>query len=166
MDISSLIKSHKKKSITISVVGVLFLIVVIFMVTNKIAPVSWGWWGDTNSADGVAISGYDAVAYHTQGVAEKGSAEKSYRWKDVDWHFVSDKNKALFMANSEKFSPQYGGYCAYAVSKGVTADANPESWIIQKGKLYLLADNQVKTSWADEEEDGIINQADENWRKR
>lgn len=166
MSILSLIKSHKKKSITVAAVGILFLVGGIFLVTNKIAPISWGWWGNINSTDGVAIGGYDVVAYHTEGLAKKGNATKSYLWQEVDWYFVSDENKALFMASPEKFIPQYGGYCAYAISKGVTAGSNSESWIIEKDKLYFLGNDQVKTSWVNEQEDGIINKADKNWLKR
>jgi YHS domain-containing protein len=62
-------------------------------------PVNTGWFG-------VAIKGYDTVAYHT----EKGKSEFSYQWNDAKWHFASGKNRDLFAAAPERYAPKYGGY--------------------------------------------------------
>lgn len=160
----SYVKSHKKRSIAIIVVVPLLALLMILN-ESKIAPVSMAlsFWGDVNNVDGVAIDGYDAVAYHVDGVSKKGDASKSFRWNDVNWYFASDVNRSLFMANPDRYAPLYGGYCAYAISKGVTAGIDPDAWIIQDGKLFLMASDDVTTSWLEEEKDGVKAKADERW---
>jgi len=59
---------------------------------------------------GVAIKGYDTVAYHTEGRAVKGNSEFSYTWNDAKWYFASEENKKLFAEDPERYSPQYGGH--------------------------------------------------------
>jgi YHS domain-containing protein len=81
----------------------------------------------TNSSTGIAINGYDPVAYFTEKMPVEGSAEISALWKGAKWHFASDKNRQTFLAMPDKYAPQYGGYCAFAVSYGSTATTVPES---------------------------------------
>jgi YHS domain-containing protein len=59
---------------------------------------------------GVAIKGYDTVAYHTEGRAVKGTRKISYEWNDAKWYFSSTENRELFAADPERYAPQYGGY--------------------------------------------------------
>ena len=59
---------------------------------------------------GVAIKGYDTVAYHTAGRAVKGSSKISHKWNDAKWYFVSEANRDLFTKDPERYAPQYGGY--------------------------------------------------------
>jgi YHS domain-containing protein len=59
---------------------------------------------------GIAIKGYDAVAYHIEGRAVKGQSKYAYQWNDAKWYFKSAENRDLFAANPEKYAPQYGGY--------------------------------------------------------
>jgi YHS domain-containing protein len=59
---------------------------------------------------GVAIKGYDSVAYHTEGRAVKGRRKFSHKWNDAKWYFSSAGNKDLFAADPERYAPQYGGY--------------------------------------------------------
>lgn len=59
---------------------------------------------------GVAIKGYDTVAYHTEGHAVKGKSKYSLEWNDAKWHFASAENRDMFAANTEKYAPQYGGF--------------------------------------------------------
>ena len=59
---------------------------------------------------GVAIKGYDTVAYHTEGRAVKGQSQYSHEWNDARWHFASADNRDLFAAEPERYAPQYGGY--------------------------------------------------------
>jgi YHS domain-containing protein len=88
-------------------------------------------------AAGVAIKGYDPVAYFTVGHPVKGSPEIEYVWKDARWHFSTQENRDAFSKDPEKFSPQYGGYCSFGVSVNVLADIDPDAWAIIDGKLYL-----------------------------
>ncbi|HCA57523.1 MAG TPA: YHS domain-containing protein, partial [Blastocatellia bacterium] len=84
--------------------------------------------GFNAAADGLGLRGYDAVAYFAVNSAVKGNAQFEYVWNGVKWHFSSEENRKAFQQNPEKYAPQYGGYCAYAVSKNYTADGDPEAW--------------------------------------
>ena len=111
-----------------------------------------------------AIKGYDPVAYFTEGRPVKGSGEFEYEWMGADWRFASAENRNAFAADPEKYAPQYGGYCAYAVSQGTTADIDPEAWKIVDGRLYLNLSRDVQTIW-ERDVPGYIQRADANWPK-
>ena len=114
------------------------------------------------NSDGLAINGYDPVAYFREGAPVKGSPEFTARWKRVTWQFSSAENRDLFMAGPEDYAPQYGGYCAYAVSRGYTASTVPEAWTIFEGKLYLNFSLGVRDTWRRDMEANIA-KADANW---
>ncbi len=111
---------------------------------------------------GTAIKGYDPVAYFTEGRPLKGSRRHAYEWQDATWHFASAEHKALFAANPERYAPQYGGYCAYAVALGSTADIDPDAWRIVDGKLYLNVSQSIRRKW-EQDIPGHIARADANW---
>ena len=90
-----------------------------------------------NNNNATAIKGYDPVAYFKQSAAVKGSPQFTTQWMGATWQFSSAENRDLFAANPEQYAPQYGGYCAYAVSEGHTASIDPEAWKIVDGKLYV-----------------------------
>jgi YHS domain-containing protein len=113
-------------------------------------------------AEGVAIKGYDPVAYFTMGRPVKGQKELHYEWHGAKWLFSSREHLALFQGNPEKYAPRYGGYCAYAVSRGTTADIDPDAWAIVDGKLYLNLNKDVQSLW-DQDRQGYIKKADHNW---
>ena len=93
---------------------------------------------NTGYFGGVAIMGYDTVAYFTEGKAIKGSEQYSYNWLGTPWHFSSTKHRDLFMSEPVKYAPQFGGYCAGEVAfDGVTVNIDPDAWRIIDGKLYL-----------------------------
>ncbi len=94
-----------------------------------------------------AIKGYDTVAYFTEGKPVKGRAEFSTTYMDATWHFSSEQNLQLFITNPEKYAPQYGGYCAYAVSRNTTASIKPDIFNIHDGKLYLNYNAGVQRRW-------------------
>jgi YHS domain-containing protein len=96
---------------------------------------------------GVALKGYDPVAYFNQGRPVKGAAEFSHGWMGATWYFSSSANRDLFAADPERYAPQFGGYCAWAVSNGYTADVDPEAWKIVDGKLYLNYSKSVQKMW-------------------
>ncbi|WP_169566016.1 YHS domain-containing (seleno)protein [Sneathiella limimaris] len=113
---------------------------------------------------GKAAEGYDVVSYFEEGKAVEGDSDFTHEWKGVKWYFSTAAHKDKFAAAPEKFAPQYGGYCAYAVSKGYTASVDPEAWTIVDGKLYLNYSKGVKDTW-DKDRAGYIKSADENWPK-
>ena len=111
---------------------------------------------------GVAIKGYDAVAYFTESKPVKGSSDFIYEWNGAEWRFASAANRDLFKADAVKYAPQFGGYCAWAVSRGYTAGIDPDAWKIVNGRLYLNYSSKVQTQWA-EDITGNIAKAEENW---
>lgn len=114
------------------------------------------------TVDGVAIGGTDPVAYFTQDKPITGMAEHSSEWNGAVWHFASAENKATFDADPEAYAPKYGGYCAYAVSKGYTASTDPEAWTIYEDRLYLNYSKRVRSTWS-KDIPGNIEKADSNW---
>ncbi len=149
-----------KKSIAALVMLALVLIICVFISTKKISPISMKLWGEINQEADVALAGNDAVAYHTQGAALMGSSDYEVKWNDVTWQFSSTENKALFVSNPEKYAPQFGGYCSFAVSQGVTADVSHDVWLLKEGKLYLFMDAGVKKEWI--ANNGLI-ASNQNW---
>src|SRR5579859_2387614 len=113
---------------------------------------------------GLAIKGYDPVAYFEDGRPEKGNPDYQFQWKGAVWRFSSTAHRETFAKNPDRYAPQYGGFCAYGVSEGHTAPIDPEAWSIIDGKLYLNYDKQVRGDWK-KDTDGRIRKADQNWPK-
>ncbi|MEX0301613.1 MAG: YHS domain-containing (seleno)protein [Leisingera sp.] len=100
-----------------------------------------------SSRGGVAIGGYDPVAFFVDGVAEEGRRTYAVMWKGVVWRFASAGNQARFEANPRAYAPAFGGYCAYAMSQGLMHDGNPQIWAIVDGELFLLNNHRVHRLW-------------------
>ncbi len=146
--------------------ALLLAVVVTFAVVKKVSPASWGWWGTTNTASGVALGGHDPVAYFDSATAEQGSAAFSHEWADASWHFTSAENRDRFAADPARYAPQFGGFCAFAMSKGFTADASPDAWRIEGNRLYVFADEKVRDSWVEGLSSGALTAAETSWAKR
>jgi len=116
----------------------------------------------TGGATRAAIKGYDTVAYFTEGKPVKGLAQYSVQYQDATWHFSSEENQQLFMAAPEKYAPQYGGYCAYAIARGTTASIKPKYFTVHHGKLYLNYNKGVQKRWQKDKR-GYIKKANKNW---
>jgi len=116
------------------------------------------------SSDGVAIEGYDPVAYFTDSKPVKGSSQYTYRWEGAVWHFASAEHRDAFAKSPESYVPQYGGYCAYGVSQGHTAPVDPAAWKIINGKLYLNYNREVQQLFL-KDPSSEIEKADQNWPK-
>lgn len=112
--------------------------------------------------DGVAINGFDPVAYFTTQKATKGAAEFSSVYKGSTFRFASAKNRDLFSANPARYAPQYDGYCAYGVSKGAKAKTEGEAYKIVGGKLYLNYDKTIQENWQKNQAE-FISAADKKW---
>lgn len=121
------------------------------------APVNTNWRG-------LAIKGYDPVAYFTESKPVEGDSDFTFDWKDAKWRFASAEHKDTFAKDPEKYAPQFGGYCAWAVSQGYTADIDPEAWKIVDGRLYLNYSRKVQKTW-EEDVPGNITKAEANWPK-
>jgi YHS domain-containing protein len=109
-----------------------------------------------------AIRGHDPVAYFDQKGPVKGSKQFSHAWRGATWYFASAENRDKFAAEPERYAPRYGGYCAYAVSQGYTADIDPAAWSIVDEKLYLNYSLRIRERW-NKDIPGHIRKADTNW---
>jgi len=109
-----------------------------------------------------ALSGYDAIAYFTEGAPIKGNKELKFKYRDANWYFSTQANLEIFKSNPSQYAPQYGGYCAWAVAQGNTADGNPINWTIHKDKLYLNYNDAIQNKWLDNIEQFIL-EADQKW---
>ena len=110
----------------------------------------------------VGASGYDVVSYFTEGMPVKGSKKFSTEYRGAKWHFSSEAHLAQFTENPDRYVPQYGGYCAWAVSNGDTASSDPLQWSIVNDKLYLNYDAEIQDRWK-ADRDNHISRADQNW---
>ncbi len=118
----------------------------------------------SQTAGGLAIDGYDAVAYRTIEAAARGNPEYEFAWNGAKWLFSSAANRDRFAANPESYAPEYGGFCAWSLAEGSKMRADPEVWKIVDGKLYLIQSGAVKEVW-EKNEPSQIATANENWRK-
>lgn len=108
-----------------------------------------------SASDGLAAGGYDVTAYFTQGRAVRGSAKHEVMLRGATWRFASADSLAKFKADPAAYAPQFGGYCAWAVSQGYIASGDPEQWKIVDGKLYLNFNARAKELWEADQEDAI-----------
>ncbi len=137
---------------------------------------AWGFSQDAsqlnkrtfNLQNGVAISGYDPVAYFSQNKAVKGSSERAVSYEGVTYYFSNDGNKEEFKKNPAHYVPSYGGWCAYAMGKdGTKVEVDPETFKIIDGRLFLFYNkffNNTLKSW-NKDETSLHKNADANWQK-
>ena len=115
-----------------------------------------------SDARGVAIDGYDPVAYFAVGEAQRGRADHTVEWNEATWYFTSAANAALFRSNPEHYAPQFGGYCAWAAAQGYVAGVDPQAWTVHNGRLYLNFSAGVRRRFV-RDLDGNIAAAERNW---
>jgi YHS domain-containing protein len=113
---------------------------------------------------GLAVRGYDAVAFFAENAAVSGSPSFEYTWNGAKWLFASAENLEKFKAAPTVYAPQFGGYCSYAVSHGYTADGDPATWKIADGKLYLNYNQEAKQEW-EKNQDKFIKDGEQNWKE-
>jgi hypothetical protein len=111
---------------------------------------------------GVAVGGYDPVAYFTVGKPVVGLATITHQHAGATWRFATTTNRDVFIAEPIKYAPQYGGYCAWAVSQGYTAKGDPAAWSLVSGKLYLNYNKDVRKGW-EQNKAANISKGDSNW---
>lgn len=109
-----------------------------------------------------ALNGYDPVAYFTEGRPVKGDDAYVSTHRGAPFRFSSAEHKALFEEDPSRYTPRFGGYCAYAVSQGTTASGDPLVWTIHEGRLYLNLDEKTQNIWLGNR-DEFIEQAERNW---
>ena len=122
---------------------------------------------NTGYFGGVAIMGYDPVAYFTEGRPVKGSPEFQHEFLGETWHFASAANRDAFAADPVAYAPQYGGYCSgevlqAEVTTGITTNIDPHAWRVIDGKLYLFYDRGY-AQYFEENARELVNKADQQW---
>jgi YHS domain-containing protein len=118
--------------------------------------------GSVNVENGVAIKGYDPVAYFTDNKPVKGVPAYKADYEGATYEFASEEHRALFAAAPEKYAPQFGGFCAYGTAVGHKADIDPAAFTIVDGKLYLNYSTKVETTWK-QDIPGYIRKAEDAW---
>lgn len=106
------------------------------------------WLGPVSEgSEGIAIQGYDPVAYFVQSEAVKGSGTYSTDWNGSTWHFASAENLAVFEGDPEAYAPQFGGHCSFAAGLGQQVEGSPTQWRIVDGRLFLNANAAAALLW-------------------
>jgi YHS domain-containing protein len=121
------------------------------------------------SKSNLAIDGYDPVAYFPEGgsKAKKGKKSISTTYRGTTYRFATESNRDTFLTNPAKFEPAYGGWCAWAMSKGSKTEVDPKSFIVQDDRLYLFYKGifgNTKKDWLDGEHDQLESSADNEWK--
>jgi YHS domain-containing protein len=114
------------------------------------------------NAGGLALGGYDPVAYFTDSAAVKGSPAITMTRDGATYRFSSEAHRDMFLANPAKYVPLYGGYCAYGVANGHKVDVDPEAFRVYEGRLYLNYSKGVQGRWL-KDIPGNIAAAERNW---
>lgn len=122
--------------------------------TEAVAPI------DAPAA--VALDGYDAVAYFDEGRPAAGDAAIAIAWRGARWQFATTAHRDAFAADPQRYAPQYGGYCAYAMAHGFIARGDPQQWAIVGGRLFVNNNWFAMSLW-DKDRPGHIAAADLNW---
>ena len=117
---------------------------------------------NVDSSTGIAIEGYDPVAYFTQGKPVKGKSEFTVEHEGNKWLLSSAVHKKTFLENPSAYIPQYGGFCAYAASNNAIAGVDPRAWEVHNNKLYLNYSKRVNKIWLKKKVQRIVD-ADRNW---
>ena len=142
------------------------VILVYCSMTNTLAQSTYNTYG---AVPGIAIDGYDTVAYFTEKKAVKGSEQFTYDWAGAKWNFATEINRAAFVADPEKFAPQYGGYCALNIAYGALSKKPTADFEVYRGKLYLFGEATAqmtpKKNWWQGGPVKNIRDADMEWPK-
>ncbi|MBF9043813.1 YHS domain protein [Rhodobacterales bacterium HKCCE4037] len=113
-------------------------------------------------SEGIAINGSDAVAYFDGAGPVAGDAAHAIDWNGATWHFATAETREAFAAEPDRFAPAFGGYCAYAASRGYLAPTIPEAWAIHEGRLFLNASLRARELWTRDLPDAIA-AGEANW---
>lgn len=142
------------------VAGSLALLGAVFAGPAQAAAISERYIHDLYT--GLALNGYDPVAYFVDGRARKGREIFEVVWDGAYWRFDNPGNAAAFMAAPKVFAPAYGGYNAVAVAEGRAQPGDPELFVLHKGRVYLFASAEDQARFR-ERPDDIVTLADARW---
>ena len=139
------------------------------MISRRLVIVLFAWFtasplvaGEYFEVDGVALRGYDPVAYFVEGQPVKGLTVHSYRYRNSLFLFSTAENQKKFAADPAKYAPQFGGFCALGTANGYKVKTDPDAFKVVGGKLYLNYNRKVLELWT-LDEPGYIKRANANW---
>lgn len=121
--------------------------------------------GESATGDGLAVEGYDVVAYFTEGEATPGSPEHTVTWRGAVWRFANAEHRRLFREQPRRYAPAYAGHCAWMMSQGRLAEGRPQHWAIHEGRLFLNCNETVHERWL-ADRDALVEAADREWAAR
>jgi hypothetical protein len=113
---------------------------------------------------GLALSGFDPVAYFSKGVAVQGKPQYFMLWNGALWLFASADNRDRFVASPAAYAPVFGGYCAYCMSIGHKVSGSPNAWVIYENKLYVHSTENLMNAWRGQP-DKFIREATDHWQE-
>ncbi len=157
----SALKSHPMRA-AILLVGTIAIVVVVVAVAffQETAPRPY-----VSGPGDIAIQGFDTVAYFVDNRAVKGSGAFTHPWREATWQFVSAENRDLFATEPDRYAPQFGGFCSLGVGMDMFVHADPESWTIVDGKLYMQYNSDARDKWRADIESNLA-KAEEVWSER
>lgn len=146
-------------TLTRNIFAAFSLVMMLFIgnAANAADPIYTGTFSNT------AVGGYDTTSYYTGAEPIKGSKKFSTEYKGAKWLFANQANLEAFQANPEKYAPQYGGYCAWAIAHDNLVKGDPKVYHIQDGKLYLNYNKTVAERWLPRK-DELIPEADGKYK--
>ena len=136
----------------------------LFLILFGISPNGFSQNINKSGKENLALKGYDTVSYFEDSTAVEGNKKFEFEYLGAKWRFVSAEHLELFKKSPEKYAPQYGGYCAWAVGHNYTAGADPLCWKIVDGKLYLNYNKNVQVDWS-KDIPNLIEAGDANWNE-
>ena len=116
----------------------------------------------TNAENGLAVKGYDPVSYFSDMRPVPGNPAIATRWHGATYQFASNEHRQAFLADPGHYAPQYGGFCAFAISRGTIADIDPSEWAVVNDHLYLNNNAVAQRIW-NLDRPGNIRAGDRNW---
>ena len=153
MNLKKFILGVKRRAEKVFLMGAM---VIIAALASGFKPIS------VTVEDNLALRGYDTVAYFTVGKGVAGSPIYSVEWGGAVWRFSSRTNMRLFRENPEKYTPQFGGYCAIAITDNKVLSCDPEAFLIVDGKLYIMLNQKLLKIWEKNLRENI-GTAEKNW---
>lgn len=153
-------RNTKNNTITIVLKAVFLLIIGLTAILNLATAQSKPF--NNVDANGVILDGYDAVAFFTDNKPVKGDAQFQYKYEDAIYYFASQEHLDLFKANPDKYKPQFGAWCAYAVSLGRIAPIDVNTFSIVDGRLFIQHNQRAVNGW-NKDVPGNIVKADKYW---
>ena len=111
---------------------------------------------------GLAINGFDPVAYFTEATAQQGRAETEYRLSGATWRFRNEGNRAAFVDNPEVYAPQFGGYDPVAIARGTSVPGHPQVWLVTGQRLYLFYSKEARAEFAAQAQ-SLLSLAERRW---